>query len=419
MITFQYLPVLFGIIIFALIILWRCNIYNINKKCKSKIQTITNDHNAKIKYYNDLIKCKEIDYDRRIKKLLNETSNINELNNQLKIEIKNLNICIKKKDELFDSIENYSTNTLLNISSIAADLKLIQFDITENYLKTKKHPAFVEAKRICDLKSEYKILLEQLQFITYKYEMLLHLFPELSIYVDDFESICQLKEYSSLNDLKDEHDRVKKYLSKEEYLNLNENERNQLALDNYINGQKTKWQIGRDYELFCGLEYETKGWNVNYYGIENKLKDMGRDLIAKKGNIHHIIQCKYWSKDKLIHEKHITQLFGTSIEYSLNVNENTIVIPVFITNINLSKTARLFAEKLNVIVIENKSLEIFPRIKCNLNRDEWGNLSKIYHLPFDQQYDRTKIDKNGEFYAYTVDEAVSKGFRRAFRYFGN
>jgi hypothetical protein len=53
----------------------------------------------------------------------------------------------------------------------------------------------------------------------------------------------------------------------------------------------------------------------------------------------------------------------------------------------------------------------YPMIKCNIN-----NGNKIYHLPFDQQYWRTRIDQPGEFYAMTVKEATSKGFRRAFRY---
>ena len=78
-----------------------------------------------------------------------------------------------------------------------------------------------------------------------------------------------------------------------------------------------------------------------------------------------------------------------------------------------------FAQKLGVRVIENYTMQEFPRIKCNVNRDEYGYLSKIYHLPFDQQYDRTKINKKGEFYAMTVQEAVEAGFRRAFRYFGS
>jgi hypothetical protein len=45
---------------------------------------------------------------------------------------------------------------------------------------------------------------------------------------------------------------------------------------------------------------------------------------------------------------------------------------------------------------------------------------KIYHLPFDQQYDRTKIIKSkGEFYAKTVIEAELRGFRRAHRWRGS
>ena len=53
----------------------------------------------------------------------------------------------------------------------------------------------------------------------------------------------------------------------------------------------------------------------------------------------------------------------------------------------------------------------FPRIKCNVNNGE-----KIYHLPFDQQYWRTQIKNNQEFYAWTVEEAERKGFRRAMRH---
>jgi len=43
---------------------------------------------------------------------------------------------------------------------------------------------------------------------------------------------------------------------------------------------------------------------------------------------------------------------------------------------------------------------------------------KIYHLPFDQQYDNTKIFEKGEFYCRTTEEAERKGFRRAFRWHG-
>jgi hypothetical protein len=53
-------------------------------------------------------------------------------------------------------------------------------------------------------------------------------------------------------------------------------------------------------------------------------------------------------------------------------------------------------------------------IKCNIN-----NGNKIYHIPFDQQYYRTEIKLPGEFYAWTVQEAVDAGFRRARRHMFN
>jgi len=57
----------------------------------------------------------------------------------------------------------------------------------------------------------------------------------------------------------------------------------------------------------------------------------------------------------------------------------------------------------------------YPCIKCNVNR---VTKEKIYHLPFDQQYDNTKIFEKGEFYCRTTEEAERKGFRRAFRWHG-
>jgi hypothetical protein len=71
---------------------------------------------------------------------------------------------------------------------------------------------------------------------------------------------------------------------------------------------------------------------------------------------------------------------------------------------------------LGVRLYERYAFEPYPCIKCNV-----AHLSgeKIYHLPFDQQYDSTVVDnQSGEFYAMTVAEAEGKGFRRAFRWMG-
>jgi hypothetical protein len=318
----------------------------------------------------------------------------------------------KVKDNLYKGLQSRNNESILKLTSLLSDFQFVQFELSAKYLETKKHPAFTEAKRIRELKEESRTYFEQYRQMLYKYEELFQLFPELSDYVDDFETIQQLEKAKTIENLKEDYDRVRFYLNKEEYEQLSIDERNQIALDRYLSGRKSNWQIGRDYELFCGRLYEKDGWNVEYVGMEQKLQDLGRDLIAKKNNNIHIIQCKYWSKTKVIHEKHINQLYGTTVVYGLDNNLNYKITPVFITNTQLSETAKKFADKLGVKVVI-KELEEFPRIKCNINKD-----SRIYHLPFDQQYDRTQIKESGEFYAMTVSEAVAKGFRRAFRYYG-
>ncbi len=111
-------------------------------------------------------------------------------------------------------------------------------------------------------------------------------------------------------------------------------------------------------------------------------------------------------------------MFGTTIEYQISHKDKGLfenpgkVFPVLYTTGHLSQTATEFAKRLNV-KIEVSMMDNYPMIKCNIN-----NGKKIYHLPFDQQYWRTKIEKEGEFYAWTVEEAHRKGFRRALRYYG-
>lgn len=335
------------------------------------------------------------------------------LKNQLQEKdkrIANLEGGIRLKDAIAAAIQKKDTSSVNLITSMYADYLLVQYDISAKYLEVKPRPAYKEAERIRELKIETKQHIEAHRQMKYKYELLLQLFPELSSYIDDFEAIKELENFKNLENLQEDYDRVRDYLSKEEYESLSTDQKNQLALDRYVSGRKSNWQIGRDYEMYIGFLYESKGWDVEYFGIEKKLEDLGRDLIARKGGTVHVIQCKYWSSQKMIHEKHITQLFGTSIAFSLD-NETDIVEPVFVTNINLSDMAKRIAEKLEVTIKENIELEEFPRIKCNVN-----NGNKIYHLPFDQQYDRTKILNEDESYEYTIEEASAKGFRRAFKY---
>lgn len=352
-------------------------------------------------------------------KLFESNNKIVKLNNEvvkLNNEVVKLNECISAKDLFYESMIKFGDVPVKHLTELVADFKLVQYDISYRYLKNKNRPALSEALRINELKKMTKLYYEQYKQMTYKYEILLGLFPELSTYVEDFESIKELNDFMNLDTLQDNYDKVRDYTSKEEYNKLTTDEKIQLALNRYLNGKKSKWQIGRDYEMYVAFLYQSKGWSVEQFGIEKKLEDMGRDLIVSNSSEILIIQCKYWSETKLIHEKHIAQLYGSTIEYSLNLSiskGNRTVNPVFVTNINLSETAERFAKTLNVKIIKI-DMGSFPRIKCNINNNE-----KIYHLPFDQQYDRTKIENKGEFYASSIKEAVDAGFRRALRFYGN
>lgn len=335
---------------------------------------------------------------------------IDEITTQKDNEINN----IRKYAEELNSQNLLLTNNIQKSynksGQFIADLKTFEYELTARHLETKSHPAHKKAQDVRELKQKTKEYIKEYKLMRYEYDMLFSLFPELENYLEYYSA----EKAETIEEVKENYDYVQSWISKDEYSSLDENTRNQLALDRYIESRKkSKWAIGRDYEMFIGHEYEKKGYKVTYTGITDRLEDKGRDLIAQKDNEILIIQCKNWSKYKEIHENHICQLFGTTVQYNIENNSLFKATPVFITSATLSETALKFAEYLGVQVIQNKKLEEFPRIKCNINNKE-----KIYHLPFDQQYDRTIIgDQKGEFFAWTVQEAVDKGFRRAKKYF--
>ena len=324
------------------------------------------------------------------------------------------------KSKYYDKFIEQTKSNLTAIpymAGIVADyetygLELLAQEIDWGYNKKRSE----KVKSIREIRKDAQAMIERNKEAQYQLAYLLNLFPALQDVIE-----CEFSELPiiSIDDLS-EHDRTRDFLSKEEYLQLSVTERNQLALDRYKNSHnKSKWQIGRDYELYVGYKYTQKGFAVDYFGSYMGLEDLGRDLIAKKGEKTLIIQCKYWSSIKNIHEKHINQLYGTMISYCIenNVSKEN-VKGILITNITLSDMAKKMANYLGIEFVENFSSGDYPCIKCNIGKDEFGNPTKIYHLPFDQQYDSTKITEPGEFYATTVAEAENAGFRRAFKHFG-
>ena len=315
---------------------------------------------------------------------------------------------------LIEKIKNTAIKDFPVISVILADIQALQDLKLENSLRYKKRPAVKAADEVKAIRKEKREL--AIKYYACKWE-LAHL-KALLPWIEDIEEepVAPVTEFVN-SDFK-ENDVAGYWLTPDEYAQLSTVEKYQRALDRYYKRKKTNKEIGTDYERYIGYLYETKGYKVEYFGIEKGMEDLGRDLVCINDNEILIVQCKCWSnrKNKVIHEKHINQLYGTTIMYKLRHNHTgKIVKSVFISTVPCTNTAREFAEYLGV-TFKQIPLEKYPMIKCNINK---ATKEKLYHLPFDQQYDKCSIKLgSGEFYAMTVKEAEEKGFRRAMKWHG-
>lgn len=398
-------------------------------KAQEKIHEIKQLHakeNVKIRYkldymtllYPDIddlfdgeqIVLNEDDVTRRVKNLF-ETVDI--IKKPKSVQSKEI-ISLKERISFLEAMQSnltaipYMSALMADYETYGIEVLAKQLDWGYSWQREKK------VASIRDIRKAAKEMVERNLEAKYQLAYLIELFPALENIIEtDFKQLPILQ----VEDLS-EYDKTRDWLSKEEYQTMSSTERNQLALDRYRNSHnKTKWQIGRDYELYVGYVYSKKGYTIDYFGSYMGVEDLGRDLIAKKGNSILIIQCKYWSQEKTIHEKHITQLYGTMACYCMEKGvPSKNVKGVLVTNIQLSEQAKKMADYLKIHYIENLEKGEYPCIKCNIGRDGSGE-TKIYHLPFDQQYDATKIDSKGEFFAMTVKEAEDAGFRRAFKWF--
>lgn len=296
--------------------------------------------------------------------------------------------------------------------------------IIVNRMEAPPHPAPSAAKQVKEAKAlvrqsqqEAEILRNRLDL----YEAQAPWLVEYSGYSVD-EIITGLQIEKELRRTFDSgNDPVKLFLTSEELSRLSGAEQNQLALDRYWDSSRKRsaWTAGIQYERYIGYLYEKEGFEVEYHGALRGKEDLGIDLICKKDQRVQAIQCKRLSPFKAIpvRENVIAQIYGAAMFYSMSSGiDPTLVVPVIVTSFELSKEARQFAELLGVTARENLALNKYPCIKCNISERSG---ERIYHLPFDQQYDSTKIGNvKGEFYAMTVIEAEKAKFRRAFHWSG-
>lgn len=383
---FNYLHVVLFITL-LISLFYSFKVYTKNKDLKNELNTTAQ--------LRENIRCVENKLSETNKKLQIQTAICNTLRN-----------CLNSKSPFKD------------VAVLVRDCMSAVFDKEEHYLRYKSRPAIKSAELVKELKAKYSQMGETYLLMKYRYDFLLKMFPDLIKYIEDDESAIDAMQATSLDKFQEEYDHSIEYLTMQEYRDLSVDDRNQLALDRYKERRrKSSWIAGVEYEMFYGYKLRQEGFNVLNFGAERGLNDLGRDIIATKNGNTYIIQCKRYSIHHEVHENTICQLFGTTLHYKITAKQRQCyysdpdkIFPVLVTTGILSKTAKEFAEKLGVRVVQIQMGE-YPMIKCNIN-----NGNKIYHLPFDQQYWRTVIDKPGEFYAMTVKEATSKGFRRAFKH---
>lgn len=291
-----------------------------------------------------------------------------------------------------------------------ADIDYISERKFSYFLESKSRPASTAAEKVRSLSSEKRTLTAQLKQLQYQLCFYETMFP----WLEDFKEVPVQEAVSHVNftSQNEDYDSVRNWLSPDEYSRLENTHKFQLALDRWKNRNKSSWEIGIEFERYIGYQLECKGYKVKYFGALMGFEDMGRDLLATKDGVTLVIQCKRWAKEKTIHEKHICQLYGSVAVLSIQ-NPRNKYKGVFITTTSLSDVARSFASYSKISVVEQCAVGDYPVIKCNISK----NGDKIYHLPFDQQYDRVEITPSkGERYVFTVQEAEDLGFRRAFRW---
>ena len=244
----------------------------------------------------------------------------------------------------------------------------------------------------------------------YKYEYLLSIYPELRVYKNDDAYINYMHE-------EEKRCNIKNWLTDEEYNHLSEVGREQLAVDRYITSSSkwTDWEKGRNYEIYCAYILFNEGYDIIQEGLNKKLEDKGRDIIAvhQKTGKTLIVQCKNWIG--YVRENIVFQLFGSYAQWLVDndrkLGDKSVEAWLYVTG-PLSDEAQRCAQKLDVHV-RHLPMEKFPAIKCNVNHNT-GQL--IYHFPFDRHYDLVKINARGKGYKFSVAEAINEGFRRAYNH---
>ncbi len=341
--------------------------------------------------------------------LSNKKAVINGLNFE-KNELQDLNAKLNKEldeaeyvyRELYDKYE-CAKSDITNLEQKVDDFdQMISAKNPFDYVAHLRAHALEHIKEYEDKKVDE---LAELFKYQYKFEYLLSIYPELRKFKDDDAYINYMHE-------EEKRCNIKNWLSDEEYFQLSEEGREQLAVDRYISDSSkwSDWEKGRNYEIYCAYILYNEGYDIIQEGLNKKLEDKGRDIIAihrESGKVL-IVQCKNWKSE--VRENIIFQLFGSYAQWLFENGRKLYdpdVVPWIYVTGSVSPVAQDCAKMLK-IQIRHLPMGPFPPIKCNVNKNTG---EKIYHLPFDRHYDLVKINAKGKGYKFEIAEAIQEGFR--------
>lgn len=341
--------------------------------------------------------------------LSNKKAVINGLNFE-KNELQDLNAKLNKELdeaeyvylELYDKYE-CAKSDITNLEQKVDDFdQMISAKNPFDYVAHLRAHALEHIKEYEDKKADE---LAELFKYQYKFEYLLSIYPELRKFKDDDAYINYMHE-------EEKRCNIKNWLSDEEYFQLSEEGREQLAVDRYISDSSkwSDWEKGRNYEIYCAYILYNEGYDIIQEGLNKKLEDKGRDIIAihrESGKVL-IVQCKNWKSE--VRENIIFQLFGSYAQWLFENGRKLYdpdVVPWIYVTGSVSPVAQDCAKMLK-IQIRHLPMGPFPPIKCNVNKNTG---EKIYHLPFDRHYDLVKINAKGKGYKFEIAEAIQEGFR--------
>ena len=145
----------------------------------------------------------------------------------------------------------------------------------------------------------------------------------------------------------------KEYYKLSKYENLKkQNTKNKIFNKKQKMTNKEKEEKGKIYEIYIGNFYKKQNYTIANHGIDNKEKDAGIDIIAKKDKTILFIQCKNWN---IKNKKRITHVDIKKTRTEINdyieknpLYENYKIKTLYITSEDiLDKSAKYYIKEHN------------------------------------------------------------------------